>query len=336
MAAQTAKGGVHRLFGAVCARFMLPEQGMTQFDVLSRASAFSINLEELAKRFNAERSPDQQFPEDFEELIPAVGFHPVVTSLHVVRPFLFPRYYPEEWLQFIRPENIELTLEFRNNDSGKLEQEFKMLPQIVAHPTRDVALMFVDLNALTGVPQDLQHVGKDGDVLDSVQKINILESSTRLHEFSHHDTAGQNLFFGGHLLNTEPHEEDCCPQPAIISGNVVGAVPSQQLVLAETEHILQQGMCGGPVLDKDGLCVGMVEGVVQNVGQGQGEAAGVVDGVEGGLKDGMAAILPASVIEEVVLAALEKRGGERHHPPHDMMFGDVAAGPSVHEVRDEP
>ena len=99
---RNAKNG-HHLFSAVCARFMLPDQGMTQYEVLSRASAFAIDLGALMHKAGIASG---DIPHDTPVLTTDGSYHPIATSLHVVRPFLFPRYYPDEWLQFIRPENI--------------------------------------------------------------------------------------------------------------------------------------------------------------------------------------------------------------------------------------
>ena len=308
MAAQGAARRSPRLFGAVCARFMLPEQGMTHYDVLSRASALSLDLQSIARKANASLQPEEQLPDDDVRLMSLVGYHPIVTSLHVVRPFLFPKYYPEEWLQFIRPENIRVTLEFRDNDTGELVEEFPLLPQVVAHPTRDLALMVADLDAITGRQQE--HI----DMAAGLERLEFLEAVEKFSFVEAQECKrGDRLLFGGHLLNTEPHEDDCLPQPSIITGEVVSVLPQPtDIVLASTEFVLQPGMCGGPCINKDGLCVGMIEGVVQN--------SGAEPNANTDIRDGLAAILPGTVVEELVLDVMRGGGGERHHPLHDELF----------------
>jgi hypothetical protein len=67
--------------------FILPEQGMTSYELLSRSSCFLIP--KLTKFKN--------------------NFH-VISCAHVTHPFLFKKYYPEDWLQFITEENIKVKL----------------------------------------------------------------------------------------------------------------------------------------------------------------------------------------------------------------------------------
>jgi hypothetical protein len=320
---------LRNLFGAVCARFRIPEQGMTEWDVLSRASVMAVDLLAVATKANATRDVAAQFPGTDEALRRAVGYRPLVTSLHVVRPFLFPRYYPEEWLQFVRPKDIRLWLEFRDVDSGELRGEFELRPEVRAHPTLDVALLFVNLDSVTGPKARPRPVAR------SLAEISMLQG---MHSFQlEHDVAeGEELVFGGHVLNDQPHSEACKPRPAIYDGRVTHLLQSEQgLFLAKTETVLQAGMCGGPVLNRRGKCVGLIEGVVQNATASSASASsapgvGVSDlaggsragsDVPGPVVDGLAAVLPASAVEELLLSTLEGRAGERHHPPHDHLFG---------------
>jgi len=273
---------------------------MTQYDILSRASAFAIDITSIAKEANVTRPSEKQFPETDEEIISTVGFHPIVTSLHVVRPFLFPRYYPEEWLQFVRPENIRVTLEFRDNETGELKHEFPLLPKVFAHPTRDVALLFADLDAISEAKE------QDIDVVGAVERIAYLEDAVDKHQLVDVDnTIGKKLVCCGHFLNENPDSESCKPQPGIVVGEVAHTLDDPDMILAGTELILQAGMCGGPVVDEEGNCVGMVEGVVQNAP------------ADGQFKDGLAALLPSRTIRELAIQVLEGESGERHHPPHN-------------------
>ena len=47
-----------------------------------------------------------------------------------------------------------------------------------------------------------------------------------------------------------------------VAGTFLAGAPASQC-FARTEEVLQTGMCGGPVLNAAGRCVGIVEGVVQ-------------------------------------------------------------------------
>ena len=304
---------------------------MTQYEVLSRGSAFALDLEAAARKANVARAAAGQppLPEDEHHLAETVGFHPIATSLHVVRPFLFIRYYPYEWLQYVRPENIRVSLEFRDNDSGFLVEEFPLLPRVLAHPTRDVAVLFVDLNAITGVglPTPEVHMEK------AVERIHFLQSCWK-HAFAEDDCssskAGERLVFGGHLLNAEPNDEACQPRPAVVLGNVVRFVPEADMLLADTEFTLGKGMCGGPVMNDRGECVGMIEGAVQDANNAKSSDNnnnnnGDDSSSSNGIRDGLAAVLPARVVEQLLMEALEGRGGERHHPLHDLIYGGEQA-----------
>jgi len=53
--------------------------------------------------------------------------------------------------------------------------------------------------------------------------------------------------------------------PTVVSGSVLGYTPHGQ-AFASTESVLEMGMCGGPVLNAAGKCVGATEGVVPETG----------------------------------------------------------------------
>ena len=114
-----------------------------------------------------------------------------------------------------------------------------------------------------------------------------------------------------------------------MTGKVVGSAKDPDLLLAETEIVLQAGMCGGPVMDINGRCVGVVEGVVQNIGDGTEGQEKPRDNVDGTLKDGLAAILPTATLEELMVDVLDKRAGERRHPPHATPFDAQPAPPGI-------
>jgi hypothetical protein len=85
--------------------FMLPDQGMTSFEVLSRASAFL--------------TPWRSRPEPRGGASAALRLpkYHVIGSAHVTHPFFFPNYYPEHqypWLQYVSEEDTLNKLELRS------------------------------------------------------------------------------------------------------------------------------------------------------------------------------------------------------------------------------
>ena len=82
------------------------------------------------------------------------------------------------------------------------------------------------------------------------------------------------LRFGGHVLSpaTDSAGQDVSLLlPRLVPGKFLGANGGQ--AFSATDELLALGMCGGPVMDEHGHCVGMVEGVVP-----RGEAGGVEGG----------------------------------------------------------
>lgn len=59
--------------------------------------------------------------------------------------------------------------------------------------------------------------------------------------------------------------------PCIVPGRVLVRLPRQ--VFARTASVLEMGMCGGPVVDRDGACVGFTEGIVPANARGVSAAA---------------------------------------------------------------
>jgi hypothetical protein len=84
--------------------FMLPDQGMTSFEVLSRASAFLTLWRSAPEHGSTHRA------------LNLPKYH-VLGSAHVTHPFYFPNYYPEHqypWLQYVTEEDTLNKLELRS------------------------------------------------------------------------------------------------------------------------------------------------------------------------------------------------------------------------------
>lgn len=101
--------------------FSIPEQGMLDKEILCRASAFLVH------------SKNKTYPTKFH----------VVTASHVIAPWRFPKYYPDDWLKFVNQNHTYYTLEVRD-ENGLICGTTELLPTSFHHHTRDVAILHID------------------------------------------------------------------------------------------------------------------------------------------------------------------------------------------------
>lgn len=117
--AGAAGAGLRRVVAAsVTSRFCLPEQGMTHFDVLSRASTFAVDVS--------------------RSRLGGTGLL-FLTSAHVVHPFAFRHLYPGDenaWLDFVEERHVRASLEVRDPDCGHVVAELPFAQSVLRHPTR--------------------------------------------------------------------------------------------------------------------------------------------------------------------------------------------------------
>ncbi|GMH98223.1 hypothetical protein TrVE_jg14262 [Triparma verrucosa] len=233
---------------ALTSWFRLPSQGMKSYEILSRASCFLLNPSETTKI------------ESTKEVPPIV-----LTSQHVIRPFHFPKYYPEPWIQFISQSDIKIFLEIRSPTGQILLKTELQHPH--HHSSRDISILEFPPNSLP--PPSL--------------KISRLNSSP----FTPH----LPITCSGHVLSSQDEDTSSSPSspsllPLFVPGKLTYTSPSQSF--ASTKKILTMGMCGGPVLNNNNDVIGMVEGIVP-------KGASKDD-----LLEGMVAFIGGNVIEEFV------------------------------------
>ena len=101
--------------------FCIPEQGMVDKEILCRASAFLVS------------SKNKTYP---------IKFH-VVTASHVIAPWRFPKYYPDDWLKFVNQSHTYYTLEVRD-ENGLIRGTTQLLPISFHHHTRDLSVLHLD------------------------------------------------------------------------------------------------------------------------------------------------------------------------------------------------
>jgi hypothetical protein len=91
---------------------------MKSYEILNRASAFLV------------RSSSEKFENKFH----------VVTSSHVVAPWKYPKYYPDEWLKYVNEDHSYCTIEIRQAD-GTFITQHDLHCIAYHHPTKDLAVM---------------------------------------------------------------------------------------------------------------------------------------------------------------------------------------------------
>jgi len=225
---------------------------MHEFELLSRASGFLVK---------GAKGP---------------GPH-IVASAHVIHPFHYPQYYPREeyeWLYYLSEDHIKTAFEVRAVDGSVLLSK-DLRKDVFRHPARDFAVLhFEDFEE---VAEGLRELGRGPNLVE------LEVDETRL--------KGANTDFVGHFLVSGDNPQQI-QVPQIVSGQVLGLTADRQAAFASTEILLEMGMCGGPVLDPQGSCVGATEGIVS----------------KGGPEPlrGCAALIPARVISQF-LVEVEKQ-----------------------------
>ena len=289
---------------AISVHFKHPDLGMTKYEILSRATAFLLSVDPpqdhndettTTSNFSSHISKSQQkrdellLKQDYSP-IPAVGpsrnakdlgwleFCPgkhrplvhVLTSAHVLSPWLWPKYYSEGWLKDVRREHVKYSLEVlnsSNDDGNNIESlgKFNLSPYPIHHPE--------------GLDLSVVHLQNEEDSLKQmialgVQVLHLEDTDERGMVTFEKD---RMILFDGFEITSEPpspetkrdddndtdqNDDNRIFVPYSTTGNILYA--SAERVLASTGHKpLPEGLCGGPALDpKTGLVAGIVEGIV--------------------------------------------------------------------------
>ena len=180
---------------------------------------------------------------------PAPKVH-LLTASHVVAPWRWPKYYPEEWLQHVNEKHTAYTAEKRHDD-GVFATQCDLKPISYHHDTRDLAVL---------------HFENEDEVLELLDSVgvDVLElapsQSPRLKEGEKLEFHGHHI--GGNDIASASEDDDLRKSiPKVSSGVVKGRTERQ--IFAQTSPVLTQGMCGGPVIGAGGgECFGLVEGIV--------------------------------------------------------------------------
>ena len=275
---------------SVSSWFCVPEQGMTDFEVLSRASAFLVESRFHGKgkgarhRFpkgqleNSEGVDIEKLTKEQKDTLNSVqSFVPkyhIVTASHVVAPWLWPKYYPDEWLQHVNHQHTHYTVELRD-EQGVFITQSECVPVSYHHSTRDLSVLHFedeerhieDLMSMNFyVPSLLLPPTADTEVDISSAEVTSSgsgEESTPTEDLYSHirsDKHGGKLHFVGHdvtdvtdiggmggtLAGMRAQGDNRRPIPQHTLGKLHGRTNAQ--VFCTTNTPLTDGMCGGPVL----------------------------------------------------------------------------------------
>lgn len=203
--------------------FCIPEQGMKDLEILCRASAFLVKSKNDKNRFH------------------------LLTASHAVAPWLYPKYYPDEWLQFVNHTHTHYSIEFRSED-GTFITQTEMTPATYHHSTRDLAVLHPESNldflkTLTRLGVDIQELSNHS--LTHGDKLNF--HGHELSSFSNRNATQSNF---GEVENIDVEESDSesgdnrLPIPCVAMGT---AMSIKRQLHARTNSLLSFGMCGGPV-----------------------------------------------------------------------------------------
>lgn len=171
----------------------------------------------------------------------------VLTCQHVACPWLFPKYFHEkwDWLQHVSEEFVQHSLQLLEPTPASSEPrvlvDLPLEPRVWLHEQRDMAMLSLD-------EMDWQAFAQQWHL----QPLTLNASQA---------SAGDALLFSGHKQLLEP-AESVGQFPKQVPGHFVGQTAQGQ-AFAWSEEVLEEGMCGGAVIDSEsGDCVGLVEGIV--------------------------------------------------------------------------
>lgn len=198
-----------------------------------------------------------------------------VCSSHVLSPYLWKNYYPQDWLNKVRQDHCIYSLEVFDNDKETMEPislgKFELNPYPIHHPEgKDIALIHLkdeeeSLKILTeklGVEilslRDLEQIYNKGDAVTFdgyvVAEANPADSQTFLNDSIDNPSTDK--------IGDKPADDDDARvfYPYSEPGHL--NYHTRDRFFATTPEPLPEGLCGGPVLDTNNMVCGVVEGIV--------------------------------------------------------------------------
>jgi hypothetical protein len=279
---------------ALSVYFKQPELGMKDYEILSRASAFLLSVD--PPRPSQEQSDDGKYShldksiQEREKMLkkqdyaydPAGGprrqvqdlgwlefvpsnFRPIVhcvAASHVLAPWMWKDYYPQDWLSSVRQEHCSYSLEVFDPEKPNSEAlaKFALHPYAIHHPEAlDLAIIHLKeeetvLRHLEGLGVEVLHLRDDDKNFEEGEAVSFEGFSIT------DDSPAADMESLDSLQGTSPKDDTRIFMPYTETGNLIMATTER--LLAKTEVPLPEGLCGGPTLDDDGRVCGIVEGIV--------------------------------------------------------------------------
>lgn len=270
---------------------------MKDFEILSRATAFLLSVdppdkrdddgttrsarEELVARSVEERearkkrreylhSPAGGPPRPAHELswleFCPVTFRPsvhCVAASHVLAPWKWNNYYPQDWLRKVKQEHCAYSLEVFDSGADRRNEnalaKFALNPFPIHHPNgMDLAIIHLKqedtaLAHMKDLGVEILHLREDGKDFRGGDQV-VFDGF----EITEESTVDQEK---PEASKSSKEEEDTRVfMPYNVTGELIFASPTR--FLASTKDPLPEGLCGGPTLDSDGRVCGIVEGIV--------------------------------------------------------------------------
>jgi hypothetical protein len=181
---------------------------------------------------------------------PETGATIALSSAHVAAPHSYRRYFPADWLTFVRDAHVRCELDLRSTDGRTRLHTLPPQPLVEAfrHASLDVAAAVVSPPGAPPPPGFSVLALAEGDVADPVG------AAVAIHG---HEADGDGGGDGGGSV-----------RPVAVRGTVSLVDGPSRGFVATGDAETVMGMCGGPVVGADGV-VGLLEGLVPRLREGE-------------------------------------------------------------------
>lgn len=274
---------------ALSVYFKQPDLGMKDYEILSRASAFLLSVDppteeapdskyahldkSIREREAATEKQDYAYepaggpPRRVQDLgwlefLPN-NFRPMVhcvAASHVLAPWMWKDYYPQDWLDSVKQEHCSYSLEVFDPEKPDAEAlaKFALSPYAIHHPDElDLAIIHLQqeastLNTLKNLGVEVMHLRHDDKSFEEGEEVSF--EGFQIID----DSRAADLESLDNLENGADDNRVFVPYTE--TGTLIAATTER--LLAKTEVPLPEGLCGGPTLDSDGRVCGIIEGIV--------------------------------------------------------------------------